>query len=987
MRAATRPGTWNTGAWPSRIGLAIVTLAAIIAAQSWFQPGKLLAAGDMSPLLGRAWLRELFTPWLWSGSNLGGPSANESRVPMAAVYLLVQALGGSSALCQEVWYTALFVGAAAACYLLLRALRIGPAGSVIGALAYVFNVHVVDIALNPVFLAAMVLLPGLPAVVVLTASGRRSLRWGVLLLAASAPLLGYVSQNPPLVLAIVVLVALMPPLAGWLDGRAAALRALRTIGLGGPVFALASAYWILPTVLQLKLVASATLANQSSWTWTEGRATLANGFWLNNDWGWRFAEYYPYVGAYDKFPLQVLIFMLPAAAFGFLALARFSGAGGMAARRARLGVAAAAASLFLVLFSMGTLFPGSVVFGPLYALPLGWLLREPGRFLMLGGLAYAVLLGLTMEAVSEWLKPRLDTLRRWRSPWTGVALRLGAIGALAAALLAPGFPLITGAVAPDQRQVLPSVHVSVPAYWTDAASYLNGSGVPGNVLLLPGDDFYQMPYTWGYYGADRFITDLITRNVVDPISQGYTPAPQELTDAVDLVQKALLAHDWISAQRALTAMGTPLVLVRGDVDAAFPGRHITPPAELEQALREDKDMRLIRSFGELELFGLRESSSPTGSTTRYVTVNSATPDLRDLSLFPSGTTLITKPMQTAVPAVIQLPAVSQWQVAGNKLETSLSEPAGWRYRNELLSSTGEFKQKDSPHSRTRAGPSVKVSRADGKVTEQLSYKLGRSVLKGGDIQSVAQGAVGNCDAFPGTTATARLAANALPGQGPTGQSALSLSANADSACVTRPLGWQSGPLFVSLWVRNVHGATPRICLFEQPADQCAAASPLPSNSGSSRWTRYQTIVAPDPGTRKVSIYLYADVYTPGHITTNEYSDVVVRKFSAVPQPVVVATPQRDAPVEPLYTTDGSYSSGWTVPSGAPRVEIDGLRNGWLGASEADAAHFSAASWYQMSRVASLVAVGLLLALALSGWTGGQRRLAAAVGTLSKRTRT
>jgi len=395
-------------------------------------------------------------------------------------------------------------------------------------------------------------------------------------------------------------------------------------------------------------------------------------------------------------------------------------------------------------------------------------------------------------------------------------------------------------------------------------------------------------------------------------------------------------------------MGTPLVLVRGDVDAAFPGRHITPPAKLEQALREDKDMRLVRSFGELELFGLRESSSPTGSTTRYATVDSATPDLRDLSLFPTGTILITKPIQSTVPAVIQLPAVSQWQVAGNKLETSLSEPTGWRYRNELLSSTGEFKQKDSSHSRTRAGPSVKVSRADGKVTAQLSYKLGGSVIKGGDIASGARNAVGNCDASPGTTATARLAANALPGQGPTGQSALSLSANADSACVAR------------------NGAAPRMCLFEQPADHCAASPPLPSNSGSSKWSRYQTIVTPDPGTRKMLIYLYADVYTPGVITTNEYSDVVVRKFSAAPQPVVVATPRRHESVEPLYTTDGSYSSGCAESSGASRVEVDGLRNGWLGGNSGDhPPRFTWSAWYLLSRIASILAVGLLLALALS----------------------
>ena len=83
------------------------------------------------------------------------------------------------------------------------------------------------------------------------------------------------------------------------------------------------------------------------------------------------------------------------------------------------------------------------------------------------------------------------------------------------------------------------------------ASYLNGSAPPGNLLVLPQDDFYQMPYTWGYYGADGFIRNLIARNVVDPVAQGYTPGQQELIGAVHLVQQGLLTHDWPSVQRTL----------------------------------------------------------------------------------------------------------------------------------------------------------------------------------------------------------------------------------------------------------------------------------------------------------------------------------------------------------------------------------------------------------------------------------------------------
>ncbi|HEY6789646.1 MAG TPA: hypothetical protein VI365_20290, partial [Trebonia sp.] len=982
LQAAARPAARGAGTWPSLVGLAIVELIAAIAAQSWFDPGRLIAGGDLSPVVGTAWLGRLSAPWSWSGSNLGGPAANQAKVPWAVVYWLVHALRGSPALAQDIWYTALFAGAAAACYLLLQALRVGPAGSAIGALAYVFNADIVDIGTNPVFLAAMVLLAGLPAVVLTTASGRWTLRRGIILLGASAPMLGYASENPPLVLMIGALLASMPLLVGWLDGRTAARRALLTLALGGLLLALASSYWLVPAVLQLKIDATSTLANQSSWTWTEGRATLTNGFWLNNDWGWDFTEYYPFVGVYGQFPLLILKFLLPATAFGFVAVARFSGAIGVTSRRARLGIAASALALFLVLLSTGTRLPGSLIFDPLYQLPLGWLLREPGRFLMLAGLAYSVLLALTTEAARERLNSLPGTGWRWRSALRRPGLRLAAVGVAGAAVLAPGFPLMTGAIAPDHRPVLPSMHVSVPAYWTAMASYLNRSAPPGNLLVLPEDDFYQMSYTWGYYGADAFITDLIARNVLDPVVQGYTPAPQELTGAIRLVQQGLLAHDWPSVQRMLGAIGTPLLLVRGDVDTAFPGRHITSPAALDRALREDKDMRLVRRFGKLDLFELRASIGPTGSVAHYATVNSATPDLRDLALLPYGTTLVSSPMRPGVPAVLQSPPTSQWQLTGDELETSVIEPPGRRYSTELLSATGAFEPPGaSPRPRARltarvrhrspgASPAPLITRVghrDGRVVEELSYKLGGSLLSNGDFVSGTWDPVGNCAAFPGTTATARLAARVLPGQGPGGLPALALSAKADSACESRSLAWRSGPLFVSLWVRSVSGTGPRMCLWQTPINECAALSPLPENSASSGWYHYQAIVTPDPGTLSLSLFLYADVYTPGALTTNEYSDVVVRRCPALLQPVVVATPQgHERPAPALYTTSETFSPDWIGPPGDQHVEVDGLRNGWLGPhSSDDPPRFTPSSWYLLSRLASLLAAGLLLALALS----------------------
>ena len=93
----------------------------------------------------------------------------------------------------------------------------------------------------------------------------------------------------------------------------------------------------------------------------------------------------------------------------------------------------------------------------------------------------------------------------------------------------------------------------------------------------------------------------------------------------------------------------------------------------------------------------------------------------------------------------------------------------------------------------------------------------------------------------------------------------------------------------------------------------------PADSAPSRWYHYQTIVTPDPGTRSLKLFLYADVYTSGALTTNEYSDVVVRRSPVALQPVVVATPRRhERPAPALYTRAGvSRRTG----SGRPEISV------------------------------------------------------------------
>ena len=435
------------------------------------------------------------------------------------------------------------------------------------------------------------------------------------------------------------------------------------------------------------------------------------------------------------------------------------------------------------------------------------------------------------------------------------------------------------------------------------------------------------------------------------------------------------------------------------MNAAFPDRHITSPAALDRALREDKDMRLVRRFGKLELFALRASISPADSVTRYATVNSATPDLRDLALLPYGTSLISSPMRPGVPAVLQSPPVSQWQLAGDELETSIVEPPGRRYNTKLLSSTGAFEPPGASSSAPRARLTARVRPPDARAARGRSpgaesrpahrprppsrwpggrraqLQAGRFLAQrrrlrvwhvgpGGQLCGVSRDGSDSaagcpCPAWTGPGGTA--GARALRERGQCVRGALA------GLAVRTALREPMGPQRQRSWTADVPLA--------EPIDECAAMSPLPSSSVPSRWYHYQAIVTPDPGTRSLSLFLYADVYTSGAPTTNEYSDVVVRRCPVLLQPVVVATPRgHERPVSALYTVGESFSPDWIGPPGDQHVEVDGLRSGWLGPnSRDDPPHFSLSSWYLLSRLASLLAAGLLLALALPRSPGGRYR--------------
>jgi hypothetical protein len=154
---------------------------------------------------------------------------------------------------------------------------------------------------------------------------------------------------------------------------------------------------------------------------------------------------------------------------------------------------------------------GALIKGASTGSTLALAMRSVDRIVPVVLLGLSLLLGAGVTAVGL----------RW--PRVGVAAALLSVTVIAADLP----PLWTGSLIASNLS-RPS---SIPSYWTEAMSYLNGEGSSSRVLGLPGEDFAA--YSWGVT-EDPIAPGLLDRPYVarQVVPQG-TPASANLLQALD----------------------------------------------------------------------------------------------------------------------------------------------------------------------------------------------------------------------------------------------------------------------------------------------------------------------------------------------------------------------------------------------------------------------------------------------------------------------
>jgi arabinofuranan 3-O-arabinosyltransferase len=890
----------------------VPALLSIVAVQTWFEPGTVIAGGDLAPPI--APQADYDSHWSHLTVGEGAPGYNISGLPYAAWLDAWGWLGVGEELGQRFWLSALFAGSAVAVVFLAFGFTANPVAAGAAGLLASFNAYRLITGPDDIRMAA-ILVAALLGGLVVRAASRPQGRAGVVAFAVASLGLGYVMTNPPHVALVAVWVAacLVIALVAHPD---AARRTTSFLAKAVPLALLVNAWWIVPAWLTLTgpgFDERFEAVRAEEWTWTHARATLGNALTLNTTWGWEYPEYFPYADRFDGALLTILAFAFPVLALLGVVLAWRT------QRRTAAGLAVAA--LIGAWLATGLRAPIPEVNRWLYDyMPGYWLFREPSKLLLLVMLPMAVLAGL---GVAHLLTREDVWLRR-----LAVGLVLGA--------LVYAHPIFTGEVIPDERPRLPSAHVRVPDAWDKAASMLNAQRASGRLLVLPRSDYYQVPTTWGYYGV-AFTRPLVHRPVVESQPGGYFRPLPTVSSLEESIETDLLSGRLARARQALRALGVGYVLLRRDVDRSFPNRRFARPRLLARGLTRIPDVQLMRSFGMLDVYRVNAGEMFAATPTLYAGPEHALP----LALL----------VQPGTPGF-----VSEQDDQTEVLESGLRPERLIRFEEDRIRQLAVKREPESlrvrladPFRLTVGGRTIRglrpevislpITRETPALITAASaliplggaqngwQDLGLHGLQAGEAVTVWQRT--EAQSIDPSTAGPVQDCNALDDRGAdevglraavvtrSGRRTLRLSARAHSACVSfRLLDAPSRDLFrVRFRYRHVRGAPPRACIWQSGVNRCATVSALrPSRA----WQTFEAALRPHPDAKGLTLFLYADGDGRPPPTVTEYDAIVVERYRRA-----AAVPGATARVRPLRGRPGRVSTlAYSPPPLPSPIDLD-----------------------------------------------------------------
>jgi hypothetical protein len=509
----------------------------------WYHPGFVIAYIDLFPIYSPLILLQK-SVWAWG--HMSSPFGNFDLPTYSTYYLLdfvlsaISNAGIAEVLLFWIFIATQWVGAFALC----RSLGIGILGSFVAAWAYAlspFEQFLVGFTTGSAYAAA---LPWVFWMLHRAAADERS-RPAMTAWAAAACLLvlPWVGSTPQLFFEL-LLATLIWTL--FLIPRAVAGYA-RWLSLTVPLCIVAASWWLVPEFFALFGNAVVHSEKAGSVAWTFANSSLMNNLRFITPWSWGNAYYEPYSQGYDNNLLTFSAGFWYVVVLAVALMLRRSTHAGLI----RFFAAVALASLFV---AKGPHPPLEQINNFIYSIPGFFLLIESVGITILAVLSISIVLGIVV-----------DEAERARAASSIGMVRLAALcGVSIVAVLLAASPLLSGLIF-SQVSGAVSGYVRLPAYWPQAAAYLNSQTGLGSVLVLPENRSYQAHYDWSYQGVDLIADELIARYVLllgPPLNYFADYRLEAIKDTLS----GMLASQDPHTSEALRTLGIRYVLCRNDVE-------------------------------------------------------------------------------------------------------------------------------------------------------------------------------------------------------------------------------------------------------------------------------------------------------------------------------------------------------------------------------------------------------------------------------------
>ncbi|MEV6601502.1 hypothetical protein AB0M36_32315 [Actinoplanes sp. NPDC051346] len=924
------PASWslpkpNRAAWlSSRPYLIVLALNALVVSQ-WFRTGTFIASGDMGAYIRRGWAPE--ATWAWNHQTTGTGSAGYTiaRGFEFVLIWLCKAVGLTEYSAQWLFYTCIYglVGFGVA-YLAGAFVRSHAAIVAAGAFGLLNGFFLTRLPnpLNIISVGSVALITG---IAIRVAQGRR----------VPTPIAGFalmptsfLSFNPPmLVVAYAWAVGGTPLLALLVLGRKPAVRLLKWFVFATPWALALNAYWLIPLAQSYLggggATANATFTDPTNWSWSQINNIPPNVLTMVANWAWFRPQYLPFATDLDR-PWWIWIrYLLPALVF----LAPL-----VAPRRLRrVAFGLIGLVLLFVFLAKGLRPPLNQINMFLYLHAPGfWLFREPMSKL---GQLLVSFFGVMLAISVEGMLIKLRSMPRLKMPgWPRRFAYAGSVTPLLLVLAYP-YPLYTGEVMPDERPTQPSTHVRVAQEWWDIADHIDADPRPGKVLVLPLDDYYQMPTTWGFFGVDSIANLLIEHPVIQPKPDGYFGDVAGFSADVKAIEAGLLAGDLTPVPKLLQAIGASRVIVRHDLVRGLPNRYFADDRVLAAAMARVPGAELDFD-GMLQMWKFDDGVSPTMRTYDRVldaparadagaavigtvdtrTAIAARKDTTPFAMSPQVDDTVTGTPDVVhwpVPAVDKGPAVTTVDVAAGRYTlaqraraAAVLTPRLDAAKSRLLLEDRTVVKVDGKAVSRRPALSVPVP-AGRKILAVRNGNRTVSLDGPGTAASVQVGSATKLTLLAASRKAAKVSDYApvfdcnnyeprpwkelgfqqtITG---TGSNRVVRLTAADHAACTKVVVSDAKPgesYRVKFQYRHVTGARPQVCLFQVGSSGCElAARPVLDDN----WTSYERVVTMDSISRELHVILRADVgerLKPK--TVAEYRGLRIDALEAVATPTV-----------------------------------------------------------------------------------------------------